>query len=231
MEATPDGGVQLLSTASLRAHEDILSWLARSRGRMGAILAVNAPVIVENATGIRPCDELLLTHFGAHHVDEYHVNTINASHPRTIGRALMRMGFDPDPSAPGDRIVETCNQATQILLLELDRPVRMKTGPVGARKEAVARYREMLATLLGEASPALRSSPALEGLLRVDLAGCNGTRIGELEEQLEAVLSAYTAAYLHIRGPESCAFLGDLRDGYILLPTSRYAEEASGQGG
>ena len=53
---------------------------------------MNAPVIVENSGGRRPCDLLLQQHFGAHHVDEYQVNTVNASHPRTIGRALMRMG-------------------------------------------------------------------------------------------------------------------------------------------
>ena len=49
----------------------------------------------------------------------------------------------------------------------------------------------------------------------------NGSRVGELEERLEAVLSAYTAAYLNIRGPEDCAYLGDQDSGYVLLPTTR----------
>lgn len=230
MELLPDGGLQLTSTASLRAHEDILSWIARSRGRGGAVLAVNAPIIVENSMGQRPCDELLATHFGSHQVDEYHVNTVNASHPRTIGRALMRMGFDPDPSAQGDRIVETCNQAAQILLFELDRPIRMKVGPVGSRKEAVARFRETLGTMLADAVPTLRKTPVLESLTGADLGNSNGSRVGEIEEQLEAVLCAYTAAFLHTRGPESCAFLGDLRSGYILLPATRYPEESESAG-
>ena len=221
MESTPDGGVKLLSTASLRAHEDILSWIARNRGRYGAILAVNAPIIVENSGGQRPCDLQLQEHFGGHHVDEYHVNTVNASHPRTIGRALIRMGFDADPRAATDRVVETCNQAAQILLFELDRPIRLKAGPVGARKDAVARFRETAASMLNEADPPLEPSRALDKLLQADLPASNGSRVGELEEQLEAVLCAYTAAYLELRGPESCAFLGDLRDGYILLPTTR----------
>lgn len=231
LEATPDGGVVVLSTVSLRAHEDILSWIARSRGRAGAIVAVNAPVIVENSSGRRPCDALLQQHFGMHHLDEYQVNTVNATHPRTIGRALMRMGFDPNPSAEGDRIVETCNQAAQILLFELDRPIRTKVGPVGARKEAVTRFREALSNMLGDAEPPLLPSGALNTLMEADLASSNGSRVGELEEQLEAVLTAYAAAYLHLRGPESCAFLGDLRDGYILVPTTRYPEEAAGEAG
>lgn len=221
MEPTEDGEVELVSTASLRAHEDILSWIARNRGRHGCILAVNAPIIVENTGGQRPCDVLMHNHFAAHFVDEYQVNTVNASHPRTMGRALMRMGFDPDPQAPGDRVIETYNQATQILLFELERPIRLKTGPVGARKDAVARFRETLAEMLTDSVPALNPTRAFDDLLTADLPASNGSRVGEIEEQLEAVLCAYTAAYLDMRGPEDCAYLGDLRDGYVLIPTTR----------
>ena len=222
MEPTEDGGVRLVSTSSLRAHEDILSWIARNRGRAGCVLAVNAPIIVENTAGRRPCDRMVDEYFSAQHVDEYQVNTVNASHPRTIGRALMRMGFDPNPMAEGDRVVETYNQATQIMLFEAERPVRLKSGPVGARKDAVARFREMLYDKLGDATPLLVDTPQLDELVEADLPGSNGSRVGQLEERLEATLCAYTAAFLDIRGPESCAFLGDLDHGYVLLPTTRH---------
>jgi predicted RNase H-like nuclease len=221
IELDEDGGCKLVSVSSLRAHEDILSWLARNRSRAGTILAVNAPIIVENSVGRRPADQLLQEHFGRHNVTEYHVNTTNASHPRTIGRALMRMQFDPDPTIDGDRVVETANQATQIMLFESERPIRLKSGPVGARKDAVARFREILWEKLCAATPYLIETPALRNLLEADLPSSNGSRVGELEERLEAVLCAYTAAYLGFRGPESCAMLGDLNDGYVLLPTTR----------
>lgn len=223
LELTPSGSVRVLSAVSLRAHEDILTWVARNRGRNGAVIAMNAPVIVENTGGRRPCDELLEQHFRANHLDEYSVNTINASHPRTIAKALMRMGFDPDPVSLSDRLVETCNQAAQIMLFDLDRPIRLKAGPIGSRKDAVDRMRELIHSRLGEAAPALEPSPAWNELLHSDLPASNGSRVGELEERLQAVLSAYVAAYLDLRGPESCAYLGDLRDGYILLPTSRFS--------
>ncbi len=221
MELDEDGGCRLVSVSSLRAHEDILSWLARNRSRAGTILAVNAPIIVENSVGRRGADTLLQEHFGRHSVTEYHVNTTNASHPRTIGRALMRMQFDPDPTIDGDRVVETANQATQIMLFEAERPIRLKSGPVGARKDAVARFRETLWEKLCDAMPYLIETPALRNLLEADLPSSNGSRVGELEERLEAVLCAYTACYLGFRGPESCAMLGDLNDGYVLLPTTR----------
>ena len=220
MEQGDDGTLHLVSTASLRSHEDILTWIARNRGRAGCVMAVNAPLIVDNTSGRRPCDVMLEEHFSQHFVDDYSVNTVNASHPRTIGRALQRMGFDINPVAEGDRVVETYNQATQIMLWEVERPVRLKAGPVGARKDAVSRYRESLAEKLFTAFPELDDSDALDHLLSVDLGGCNGSRVGELEEQLEATLCAYTAAYLDLRGPEACAFLGDLDRGYVLLPTS-----------
>jgi len=221
MEARGDHSLELVSSSSLRAHEDILQWISRNRGRHGTILAVNAPIIVENTGGQRPADALLHQHFGSHYVDEYQVNTVNASHPRTIGRALMRMGFDPDPNSEHDRVIETYNQPTQILLFGFDRPIRLKTGPVGARKDAVARFRESMDELLADADPTLLDSDAWEALLHADLPSSNGSRVGELEEQLNAALCAYTAGFLDLRGPGDCAFLGDLRDGYVLLPTTR----------
>jgi len=220
MEPTEDG-VQLISSASLRAHEDILSWIVRNRGRGHCVLAVNAPLIVENTNGSRPCDQLVTQHFSSHGVDDYQVNLVNASHPRTIARALGRMGFDPNPLGEGDRMVETYNQATQVLLFDLERPIRLKSGPVGARKDAVDRFRDAMHDQLGDAMPFLLDSPALDELLMADLPSSNGSRVGELEERLQATLCAYTAAYLDIRGPEDCAYLGDQDTGYVLLPTSR----------
>ena len=79
--------------------------------------------------------------------------------------------------------------------------------------------------MLDGAEPMLIDSPALNELVNADLPSSNGSRVGELEERLEAVLCAYTAAFLNIRGPEDCAFLGDLNQGYVLLPTSRHAAE------
>ncbi len=224
MEADEDGTLTLKSTVSLRAHEDILAWVARSRGRNGCILAVNAPLVVENSGGQRSCDLALHEHFAANQLDEYHVNIANASHPRTISGALQRMGFDLDPTAEGDRIVETFNQPTQVLLFDLERPIKLKSGPVGTRKDAVARFRELMVEKLDDAVPALNPSDALQALVEADLPSSNGSRVGELEEQLEAVLCAYTAAFLDVRGPESCAFFGDMNDGYVLLPTGRMLE-------
>ena len=220
MEPTDDGGVRLVSTAHLRTHEDVLAWIARNRGRHQAIMAVNAPIIVENGSGRRPCDDLLAQHFARYQIDDHQVNIVSAGHPRTMGRAMMRMGFDPDPQAESDRVVETFTQPAQVLLCNLDRPVKLKHGPIGARKEAAATYRLLLTQNLAVARPSLESSPALRGLIEPDLGDLNGTRLGELEDKLEAVLCAYIAAYLDLRGPEDCAFLGDLYEGYVLLPTS-----------
>lgn len=217
LEATEDGLV-VVSADTLRAHEDVLRWVTRHRGRGNSTLTINAPLIVENLSGARPCDRLLLEHFSRYRIDEYANNTVSASHPRTMGRALMRMGFDPDPQSAGDRIVETHTQAAQVLLFGVERPVRLKAGPIGARKEAVQRFRELIETQLYEGPPTLIDSPALSALMDAHLPDLNGTRLGELEERLEALFCAYIGAWLGICGAEGCAFLGDLQRGYILLP-------------
>jgi predicted RNase H-like nuclease len=180
---------------------------------------VNAPIIVDNLSGSRPCDRALLEHFSRYRIDEYANNSVSASHPRTMGRALMRMGFDPNPASEGDRIVETHTQAAQVLLLGVDRPIRMKSGPIGGRKEAVDRLRELIEErLIEDGTPRLHLSPELDQLMDAHLPDLNGTRLGELEERLEALVCAYVAAYLGQVGPDGCAFLGDMDTGYILLP-------------
>lgn len=219
LEPTEEGGVRLVSADSLRSHEDTLRWITRNRGRGQCTVAMNAPLIVENLSGSRPADRSLLEHFSRYRIDEYANNTVSASHPRTMGRALMRMGFDPNPSTDGDRIIETHTQAAQVLLLGVDRPVRMKSGPIGGRKESVERLRELIEERLMDAgTPRLEESPELDQLMDAHLPDLNGTRLGELEERLEALICAYVAAYLGQVGPEGCAFLGDLDHGYILLP-------------
>lgn len=217
MEATEDG-VRVITAESLRSHEDTLRWITRNRGRGSCTIAINAPIIVENLSGARPCDRQLLEHFSRFRIDEYANNTVSASHPRTMGRALMRMGFDPNPQSEGDRIVETHTQAAQVLLFGVDRPVRLKSGPIGARKEAVDRLRELIEEKLYSGSPQLHMNNELEQLMGAHLPDLNGTRLGELEERLEAMVCAYIASFLGQAGAEACAFLGNLDTGYILLP-------------
>ncbi len=217
MEPTEEG-IRLVSTAHLRAHEDVLGWVSRNRGRSGCILTVNAPLIVENTSGRRPVDELLQHHFSRFKIDEYVVNTVNASHPRTIARSLVRMGLDLDPRSENDRCIETCTQAGQVLLFGVDRPLRIKSGPIGGRKDAANRYRELIYGKLPFLDPELEDSDALEDLVNANLGAMNGTRLGELEGKLDATVCAYVSAYVGIKGPEACAFLGDLYRGYVLLP-------------
>ena len=215
---TTEEGIRLVSTAHLRAHEDVLSWVSRNRGRHGAIIGLNAPLIVENTGGRRPVDEQLEHHFSRYQVKEYTVNTVNSSHPRTMARSLIRMGFDVDPQAEGDRVVETCAQAAQVLLFGLERVLRTKSGPMGGRKDATNRYREQVYGRLPFLEPSLEDSDALEDLVNADLGAMNGSRLSELEGKLDAVVSGYVAAFLDIRGPDASAFLGDLDSGYVLLP-------------
>ncbi len=220
LEPSEDGGVTVVNADSLRTHEDTLRWVTRHRQRAQVIVVFNAPIIVENLSGARPCDRQLQEHFARFKIDEYANNTVSASHPRTMGRALVRMGFDPRPDAEGDRLVETHTAAAQIMLFGVERPVRLKTGPIGGRKEAVQRLRELIAEHLmnPDAAVPLQPSLALDQLMDAHLPDLNGTRLGELEERLEALLSAYVGAWLGQMGSDACAFLGDLDRGYILLP-------------
>jgi hypothetical protein len=91
----------------------------------------------------------------------------------------------------------------------------------------VERLRELIEERLMESStPLLHDSPELDQLMSAHLPDLNGTRLGELEERLEALLCGYIAAYLGMVGTDGCAFLGDLDSGYILLPDPSRLQQA-----
>ena len=214
-----EDGLKLVSSCSLRAHEDILSWIARNRGRDGVTLAVNAPIIVDNMPDnapATPSPRALLAASGRRVPGQPRECLAPTDHRR----ALMRMSFDPDPSAEEiawsrpNRRLRSCSRC---------RASSPTQGPCRRAQGCRDPLPENIDAMLTDAYPSMIDSAALDELIEADLPSCNGSRVGELEERLEAVLCAYTAAYLNIRGPEDCAFLGDLERGYVLLPTTRSA--------
>ena len=70
----------------------------------------------------------------------------------------------------------------------------------------------------GSRAPAAAKATPRGSSSRATASTSKSARLGELEEKLDAVLCAYVSAYLDLCGPQACAFLGDLVNGYVLLP-------------
>ena len=205
------GRLRLVSVTRVAGTEAILEWVRATAGDGDAMAAVDAPLVITNAAGIRDCERALNAEFRRYHA---------GCHPANLGRpfaancigfsaGLEGLGFahgaEMAARAKGRYQFEVHPHAAAVRLFGLDRIVKYKRGRRADRAAELARYRGLLATL-----------PA-------DLAGMPDVpERGDLkaaEDQIDAVLCAYVAAHYWRWGRARTAVYGSNADGYVVVPS------------
>jgi predicted RNase H-like nuclease len=192
-------------------------WIAaRTAGRPAGV-AVDAPLVIPNATGMREADRLTHVLYGKRHAGCYPANLGRPFAARVLGfsRALAELGFPHgDAVAPGEPArfqIEVYPHAAALELFRLERILRYKKGRVAARKSELERFRGLLLTELPRCDPPLR-------LAFLPPIPDTGARLKEVEDQLDALLCAYAAAHWWRWGRARNRLLGSRAEGYIVVP-------------
>ncbi|MEW6217182.1 MAG: DUF429 domain-containing protein [Candidatus Bipolaricaulota bacterium] len=90
----------MASDSVLGDDEDILAFPHLGVGEDGALVAINAPLVVPNQTGTRPCDQAVSAVYRAHHAGAYPANRSRLG-PEVRGEALATrfqdQGFTASP--------------------------------------------------------------------------------------------------------------------------------------
>jgi predicted RNase H-like nuclease/ppGpp synthetase/RelA/SpoT-type nucleotidyltranferase len=219
-----DDGV-LLHVCAVRTDEQILEELAPYTSG-DCLVAIDAPLIVRNATGNRPAEDALNRDFARFDAGAHPANT---SKPELAGtprgaRLTARLGLDLNPSSRRRRrAIEVYPHPATVALFRLGRTLKYKNKP----GRDVAKLRGELLVLIG----LVEGLAAAEPRLVVDAPGSRwpalraavegATRKSELravEDQVDAVLCAYVGL-LAVREPKAVTVYGDVADGYIVTPT------------
>ncbi|MEN3010834.1 MAG: DUF429 domain-containing protein [Candidatus Bipolaricaulaceae bacterium] len=219
-----EGGVLEAWHDRLGADEAILEFVRQGVGEEPALIAVDAPLLVPNEEGTRPCDRELSRFYRWAQAQAYPANRRRLG-PRVRGEELVRLleglGFRHDPEVPAQRavrqVVEVFPHPAAVELFGLPRILRYKARPGRSYAERWAeleRFRELLAGLAGR-RPALHAA-ALLGQARPQ--GRRGQALKRLEDLLDALFCAYIALHLWYWGPRGYRRFGDRRSGYILVP-------------
>jgi predicted RNase H-like nuclease len=185
------------------------------------LVAIDAPLIVPNETGARPCEAALnrdFTTFEASARPAYRGRPeFNPPRGEVLG---SRLDLDMDPhSRAKRRAIEVFPHPATVVLFRLAKTLKYKRGEFEIRKRELLQLMTHLEGL-DDASPRLRvnRSPAwVELRKRVEAA----TRPGHLdrdEDPVDAVICAYVALYQFHR-PEDVTIYGDFATGYIVTPT------------
>jgi predicted RNase H-like nuclease len=185
------------------------------------LVAIDAPLIVNNPTGHRPCEAALnrdFQRFDAGARPAY-ADKPEFRDPRGA-RIATALGLDMDPgSTASRRAIEVYPHPATVVLFELKKILKYKRGPFEDRHRELLQLMTLIEGLDG-ASPRLRANRSVawvELRRRVEAA----TRPGQLdrdEDPVDAVVCAYVALYWNHR-PEDVTVYGDFATGYIVTPT------------
>jgi predicted RNase H-like nuclease/ppGpp synthetase/RelA/SpoT-type nucleotidyltranferase len=214
----------LVALASVRTDEEIAAALAEFVAGE-CLVAIDAPLVVNNATGNRPGEAALNKDFARFQAGAHPSNTSRlefAEQPRGARLAqLLHLDIDPHSDHPR-RAVEVYPHPATVALFGLAQTLKYKNKPgrtlAGLRSELL----RLIALLedLRIADPPLHLHENRDWLALVE--GVRGaTRKSELrlaEDQVDAVICAYVAAYAGKR-PADVTVYGDLAEGYIVTPT------------
>jgi predicted RNase H-like nuclease len=216
LAAVSDDGV-LLDSATEVGDEALDAWVRRFPDVR--VVAIDAPLVVPNPTGSRPCEKAIGVAFGRHDAGAYPSNRANRLFDPPRGLALCeRHGWTVDPASPQRPLaLEVYPHAAMVGLFRLPRVLPYKARrhrTVASRREALLELCDRLETLprLGLAThPRWRE-------LRDRVAGATRPfHLGRVEDEIDAVLCAHLAWLWH-SSPGALQVYGDATEGYIVAP-------------
>jgi predicted RNase H-like nuclease len=213
-----DESLILLDLDRQQTTTDILDWVDKwTSPNQPAIIAVDAPTLIPNATGTRLPDKLTHKHFRQYHAGCYPANLGRpfAQHTVKFGLSLEARGFAHaavmTPQKLGRYQIEVYPHPAIVHLFGLNRILKYKKGKLAERRLELMRLRAYILDILPSLEPSLKLSELPE-------IPTTGVALKALEDQLDSLICAYIGANWWYWGIERNWVLGDLSTGYIVVP-------------
>lgn len=208
------------------AIADILTWIDKfAPPKTSAIIAVDAPTIIPNTTGMRLPDKLAHKYFGRYHAGCYPANLNRPFAERTVefGISLETKGFAHapiiEPQKLGRYQIEVYPHPAIVNLFQLDRILKYKKGKLAERKEELLKLNRFIIEVLPTLEPALE----INQLIAQSPSIKNTVELKALEDKLDSLICAYVAAHWWYWGEPKNLVMGDRSTGYIVVPRLDFA--------
>ncbi len=202
------GKLQLLDLDRRVEIADILTWIDTwVPPAEPGMIAVDAPILIANATGMRWVDRLTHRYFGHYHGGCYPANLSLPFADRTVqfGLSLEARGFLHAPALQPQQLgryqIEVFPHAAMIHLFGLGRILKYKKGKLAERRLELARLRQLILKHLPTSEPRLE----LESLPPIPQTG---RELKDLEDRLDSLVCAYVSAHWWYWGRERNWVLG-----------------------
>ena len=232
----PAGGATLAHVADALTNDDaIVAFVATHGGEGGVLVGIDAPTLVPNLTGRRPCEAILSRCMARAQAGPHPANRTLLAAPdgtirgeRLVARLAAEQGIAHTPyladlPAPPRAAFEVFPHPAHVALWELDKTLKYKAKPgrpLADRRDVFRRYAALLAGL-GEADPPLHLTGAAGDWVRRDPATfALAADLKRHEDALDALTCAYITLYHYRWGEARTVVLGDLTGGYIVTPAT-----------
>lgn len=223
------GRLQFVSAGTAHTTDEIASAI---RGLPGPrVIAIDAPLVVQNPTGMRLCDRRVTQIYGRFHAGTYPANLqilkgrVRAMElARLLGATVLYRANDLRAVGQDERgwAIEVYPHAGMVDLFGLDRTVKYKRGPVRFRQAGLATLAALFRERLPHLDPPLPITAALESFLAVDPCTLRGGALKAHEDRLDALFCAYLAAHVARWGERRNCAMGEASSGTIVVPQVRW---------
>lgn len=221
--AVLDGEGRLVHVSAQRTDEEILA-VVEPLTRPEGLVAIDAPLVVTNATGNRPAEAELNRDFARFDAGAHPANTGRPEFAEGSrgGRLARSLGLDLNPASRRPRrAIEVYPHPATVALFRLGRTLKYKNKP-GRTLESLRAEMTLLVDhleALETADPPLRlaASDDWRSLVEQVAAATRKSHLRVVEDQVDAILCAYIARYAEAR-PEGVRAYGDLATGSIVTP-------------
>jgi predicted RNase H-like nuclease len=221
-----DGAVLVAHSEGITSTAGVAEYVL-SHATRNTVVAIDAPLVLVNDRGQRPCEQAISRRFGSRHAGAHTTN--RARYPDAgsvqLAQLLGQEGFKPvaEPMQAkhlsGCWFFEVYPHPAQVVLFDLARIIKYKKGLVAHRRDELARLRDYLRDVLSTAAPPLTPGECGAELLQRDIGELKGRSLKHFEDLLDSYFCAYLALFLWHWGAERNEVFGNLETGYIIVPS------------
>ncbi|MEO0924969.1 MAG: DUF429 domain-containing protein [Cyanobacteria bacterium J06643_13] len=221
--------LELIELTTILEVAEILAWIDhQAPDQTPALVAIDAPTIIPNQTGMRLPDKLTHKHFGRYHAGCYPANLGLKFAPRTTGfsQSLLTRKFHHAPTIEPQQLrryqIEVFPHPATINLFGLERILKYKKGRLAERRTELVKLRGYITAIMPQLEPALSLS-AIEHIPAI-APQPTGKELKAIEDCLDSLICAYVAAHWWYWGQAKNLVLGDLDSGFIVVPQNSLTE-------
>lgn len=215
------GGAELVALADpIHTLEGVRQFIACHSGET-TYVAIDAPLIIGNATGQRLCETEVGRRYGVRDASCHTSNLrLYPSAPSVaLATELVDQGYKHASDARSEKkvLLEVYPHAAMVALFDLPKIIKYKKGTAIQKREGLRLLVQHMWRLC-DATPALCANDKLEKLLTRDCALLRGAHLKMHEDTLDAVLCAYLAYYFWFWALKRNEVFGSVEEGYIVNP-------------